>query len=156
MKKVKQDWRARALTPEEIAEMEDAFRERFSSNILNEEEISFEGYYTDVAFYLTLILKNFDESFYYPVETVVSIQDNKDLTSAQARLQLLDFIGSYFDEYFESNRETFLPIAWTAYTINEVKISAKGQVINRKLDKIADDLLRAAGYDSDGNIIKKG
>jgi hypothetical protein len=157
VKKVKQDWIACALTPEEIAEMESAFKERFQSDIMNNEEVSFEGYYTDHALYLTLILKNFDESFYYPVETVVSITDNKELAMPEARFVLLDFIGTYFEEYFESNRETFLPIAWSPFTVNNnAKISAKGQVLNRKLDKVADELLIAAGYDSDGNPVKKG
>jgi hypothetical protein len=156
VKKLKEDWTARAIAPEEIAEMESSFKERFQSYIMNEEDISFEGYYTDQALYLTLILKNFDESFYYPVETVVSKTDNKGIGSAQARFTLLDFIGAYFEEFFESNRETFLPIVWSPFTLNEITLSCKGQILNRKLDKLGDELLRAAGYDADGNPTKKG
>lgn len=150
MSKVKEEWKNRFFTPEEIAEMESAFNDRFCDDLQRDENISFEGSYEDGVCYLTLILKNEEETFYYPVETAISSKENLTLNSEEARLVLLDFIGAYFDDYFASQRETFVPIDWALYQLNQLKLYARGQVLNKKLECMANSILESAGYDSDG------
>ncbi|MCX6112999.1 MAG: hypothetical protein NTY22_06955 [Proteobacteria bacterium] len=144
MKEKKIEWKNRFFTPDEVAQMEAVFNERFFDNLKKDENISFEGYYEDEICYITLALKNQDESFYYPVETSISLKENHELDAEGARIALLDFIGSYFEDYFEENRETSIPIDWTLYKADDLTLYARGQVLNKKLENMADDILKSA------------
>ncbi len=139
----------RFFSPQEIAEMEAVFNERFMDSMNRDENISFEGYVSEDTLYITLNLFNEDHSFYYPVETAVSIKDNPKIEEDEAKLCLLDFIGTYFEAYFESKRVTLMPIDWTSYSMNGRKIYAKAQIVNKKLEKQADDILKSAGFEEE-------
>ncbi|MEI6093054.1 MAG: hypothetical protein WCQ47_05150 [bacterium] len=155
MTKTREDWKNRFFTPEEIAQMEAIFNEYFFDKLNKDENIYFEGYYEDEVCYLTLILKNSDESFYYPFETSLSLKDNPDISAEEARLSLMDFIGTYFDDYFTENRDAFVLIDWTSYKVEDLNIYARGQVINKKLENMADDILKSAGFTPEGEKVKK-
>ena len=145
MKEKKIEWKNRFFTPEEIAQMEAVFNERFFDNLKKDENVFFEGYYEDGVCYITLTLKNHDESFYYPIETSMLLKENPELDAEGARIALLDFIGTYFEDYFEENREAYIPIDWAPYKIDGLTIYARGQVLNKKLENMADDILKSAG-----------
>jgi hypothetical protein len=147
MIKKQEKWQDRFMTPEEIAQMEATFNEQFFDDLQKDENIFFEGHYEDGVCYLTLILKNEEETFYYPFETSISFKENPDLNDKEARVALLDFIGSYFDDYFSSQRETLVTIDWASYKLDDLNIYARGQVLNKKLESMADDILRSAGFD---------
>lgn len=155
MIKTKEDWKKRFFTPEEIAQMEAIFNEYFFDKLKKDENIFFEGHYEDEVCYVTLILKNSDESFYYPFETSLSLKDNSEVTAEDARLSLMDFIGSYFDYYFEQNRDAFVLIDWTSYKMDDLTIYARGQVFNKKLENMGDDILQSAGFTPEGEKVKK-
>ena len=139
-------WRDRFLSPEEVAQKEAVFTERFISYFKSDENISIEGYFSQETLYITLSLANWEQTYYYPVSTSISLKDNPGLTEEDARLCLLDFIGEYFDEFFNTERGSFLPIDWTPYSFDGKKMYAKGQIINKKLEKEADDILKSAGF----------
>jgi hypothetical protein len=145
MIKKHEKWPNRFMTPEEIAQMEAVFNEQFFDDLAKDENISFEGHYEDGACYLTLTLKNEEETFYYPFETSISFNEHPYLSPEEARVALLDFIGSYFDDYFSSQRETLVTIDWTPYKLDDINIYARGQVLNKKLESMADDILISAG-----------
>ena len=155
MNKNKIAWKDRFFTPDEIAQMEAIFNEHFFENLKKDENIFFEGYYEDGVCYATLTLKNHDESFYYPVETSISLKENPELDEKMARAALLNFIGEYFEDYFEENRETYITIDWAPYKAEGLTIYARGQVLNKKLENMGDDILKSAGFAPDGAPVKK-
>ena len=146
---IKDDWKDRFFTPEEIAQMEAVFNEQFYAHLKKDENISFEGYFSEGACHITMTLKNEDESYYYPFEAAVSSKENSDLAAHDAKLLILDFIGAYFEEFFADNRQTFVPVEWATFRIEDVDIHARGQIINKKLEKEAADILKSAGFDKE-------
>ena len=152
---IKEDWKDRFFTPEEIAQMEAVFNEQFFANLKKDENISFEGFFADGACHVTCILKNEDESYCYPFEAAISSKEHADLTASDARNLLLDFIGAYFEEFFADNRETYVPVEWATFSIEDINIHARGQIMNKKLEKHADDILKSAGFDEEGLPTKK-
>jgi hypothetical protein len=145
------NWEKRFLTPEEVAEMENVFNERFFSFIKRDENIFIEGGCEEEVLYITLILKNTDESFYYPFETSISKNDNPNLNFEDAKSILLDFIGAYFEQYFSSDRDTFISIVWSEFNCEGIKFYARGQVVNKKAEDLADNFLKEKGYNDKGD-----
>jgi len=144
-------WKNRFMSPEEIAQMEAVFNERFFEFLKKDENISIEGHISEEAMYITNILSNEEQTYYYPFETVISLKDNPDTEEEEAKLCLLDFIGEYFDEFFNNQRETFVPISWAPYSVKGKNLYARAQIINKKLEKEADLILKSAGLDDDTN-----
>ena len=137
-------WNDRFFKPEEIAQMEAIFNEQFFSFLKKEENVSFEGYFSEQTCYITVLLKNEDETYYYPFETAIPLNQNPTLSEEDAKKFLLDFIGEYFDAFFADERETFLPIDWTLFEVEGANIYARGQVVNKKFEKTADAILESA------------
>jgi hypothetical protein len=148
-------WKDRFFTPVEVGQMEAIFNENFFEKLKSDENVNIEGYYSEGVCFSTFIIKNDDESFYYPVETKVSISDNPSLSEDDARRALLDLSLEYFEEYFLNDRELYLTIEWSAFEIGDIKMYARAQVINQKLEKMADEILSSAGLDENGNKINK-
>src|SRR4051794_25469422 len=59
--------------------------------------------------YAQVLLRNNNGSYYYPVEGRVAAESH-DLNAREAVLLLLDYIDSYFDEYFREGGDVYLPI----------------------------------------------
>lgn len=135
-------WKDRFFTPVEIGQMEAVFNENFFEKLNSDENIHVEGYYSEGVCFSTFIIKNEDESFYYPVETKVLSSDNPDLSDNDARIALLDFSLEYFEEYFLNDRELYLTIDWSSFEIGEIKVYARAQVLNKKLEDMADEILK--------------
>lgn len=151
-KEIKSTWKDRFLSPEEIAQMEAVFNERFFDFLEKDENAFFEGYFSNGNLFITLIISNEDESYYYPFETMLRGSENEGIDEEKARMALVDFIGTYFEDFFNNNRQTYIPIDWSPYTMDGIKFYAKAQVINKKLEKEADDILKSAGfYENEGN-----
>jgi hypothetical protein len=85
-------------------------------------------------------LQNADKSFVYPVEGRMMFED-QDLKADAARSFLLDFIDSYVEEYLSGGEETYLPIDWATYDCEGLELQLRGQVLNTKLEALADHLL---------------
>lgn len=144
-------WKKRFLTPEEVAKMESAFNEEFLSFLNRDENIYIEGYIDEEeVLYLNLTLKNREETYFYPFQTKILKKENSDLKEEDAMHVLLDFIASYFDDFFDSGRNTFIPIDWKKYDFKEKVLYAKGQVLNKKIEDLGDKFLLDNGFDCDG------
>jgi hypothetical protein len=71
-----------------------------------------------------------------------SMDYTKEQTSInEAIYHLVDSVGYYLEEYFESNREVSLPDAWTKYEINEKTVYLKGDTVNISLEKIGSNII---------------
>ena len=88
-------------------------------------------------------LQNADKSFVYPVEGRMMFED-QDLKADAARSFLLDFIDSYVEEYLSGGEETYLPIDWATYDYEGLELQLRGQVLNTKLEALADHLLNGS------------
>jgi len=138
------EWKDRFFKPEEIAQMEAVFNEKFFSFLKKDENVFFEGYFSEQTCYITVLLKNEDETYYYPFETAIPLNQNPGVTEDGAKKFLLDFIGEYFETFFADERETFVPVDWTLFEVEGANIYARGQVVNKKLEKMGDAILGSA------------
>ena len=117
----------------------DAMNEKYGSYIAGR-QFSISAHETDGALYVTTLLKNNDESFYYPVSTRIDYKA-EELERFEAFAFLVDYIDVYFEEYLSEDGELFLPIDWTAHRYDAVDFQIKGQVLNHKMEKMAGALL---------------
>jgi hypothetical protein len=70
--------------------------------------------------------------------------EDQDLKADAARSFLLDFIDSYVEEYLSGGEETYLPIDWATYDYEGLELQLRGQVLNTKLEALADQLLNGS------------
>ena len=103
--------------------------------------------------YVTVNLKNQDESFYYPVEACAKDDSSTDKTSKELALGILDYIDCYFEEFFASQETTYLNIDWAEHSFAGESFYLRAQINNRKCEKIADELLAKAS--KGGEIYKQ-
>lgn len=88
--------------------------------------------------FVKVILQNPDRSYYYPVEGRM-LFEQEEMKSAEAALFLIDYIDTYFEEYLlEEDEELFLPIDWADHQYEGVSFQLKGQILNLKLEELAD------------------
>lgn len=88
------------------------------------------------------VLKNSQESFYYPVTARID-SAAEELTPPAAALFLVDYIDMYFEEYLTTDEATYIPIDWHDYSYDAVKFQMKGQILNRHAERLADQLLQS-------------
>jgi len=143
-------WQDAFLKVDEIAVMEEAFKNRFRDYIEKDEDIEFEGFFTNNSLYLTCILRNLENTFYYPFETSLNKTENLDIEVQDAKNILLDFIEEYFEEYFTSQRSVYVHIDWLAYKFKDIKIYARAQVLNKELEELGNKILKDSGYKEEG------
>jgi hypothetical protein len=107
----------------------------------------------DDAVYGTVILRNADDSFYYPLEARIK-HVHEEMSAKDASMFLVDYLDYYLDEYFTDEAENlFIPIDWTDRQWDAVDLQIRGQVFNKKIDKMADELLASGETYSGRNII---
>jgi hypothetical protein len=126
------------LTDDELKELAKAMNTKYKS-VLDGRLFSLEAEHKDDGVYVTVLLKNKDSSFYYPVEARVKYK-HEELGVSEAALFLIDYIDTYFEEFLVS-QEIYLPIDWADYEYEAVDFQIKGQILNKKLDQLADELL---------------
>lgn len=91
---------------------------------------------------VTVLLCNEDSSFHYPVEGRI-LYENEDMMAGEAAIFLIDYIDMYFEEFFGSDQEeVYLPIDWSDHQYDAVDFQIRGQIRNKKLEVMADDLLK--------------
>ncbi len=92
--------------------------------------------------FVKVILSNQDRSYYYPVEARV-LYEKEEMQRGEAALFLLDYIDAYFDDYLtQENEEIFLPIDWADFQYEAVDFQMRGQILNLKLEELAEQLLK--------------
>ena len=93
---------------------------------------------------VTLTLANADESMVYPMEARVP-RETEGLDDDTACAELcLDFLDYYVGEYLRGGRDVYLTLDWSAVRFGEYEVQARGQVLNLKLERLADALLAEA------------
>ncbi len=91
--------------------------------------------------YVTVLLANADESYYYPVEGRL-MHEAEEMEPHEAALFLIDYIDTYFEEFlYEQEEDLFLPIDWTDHEYEAVNFQIRGQIVNKKLESLADEWL---------------
>lgn len=90
--------------------------------------------------YATVTLRNPSGSYFYPVEGRVA-HDDHEMSVRDACSFLLDYIDSYFEEYFRGGGEVYLPIDWSDYEHEGVVLQLKGQILNLEVERMADEIL---------------
>lgn len=93
-----------------------------------------------------VVLKNEDNSFYYPIEARI-LHKEEELSASEALLFLIDYIDLYFEEYLTEDEDLFIPIDWAKYQYEAVDFELKGQLLNLKLESMGDELLQNSGTD---------
>jgi hypothetical protein len=92
--------------------------------------------------FVKVILSNQDRSYYYPVEARV-LYEKEEMQRGEAALFLIDYIDAYFDEYLtQENEEIYLPIDWADFQYEAIDFQMRGQILNLKLEELAEELLR--------------
>lgn len=128
------------LLDDELKELSHAMDTKYKS-ALDGRSFSMETEQKDDGVYVKVLLKNQDSSFYYPVEARVKYK-HEELGISEAALFLIDYIDTYFEEFLVS-QEIYLPIDWADYEYEAINFQVKGQIFNKKLDQMADELLGA-------------
>lgn len=131
----------RELSTYQTERITEALHIRHEAYLQKGERFEVSGYVSQDEVYTKMVLHNEDDTFYYPVECRIDpIHAGIDKVDEALDL-LLDFQDYYFGRYFAEDRDIFLSIDWAEYDFEDTKLQAKGQIFNRQLEQIADDLL---------------
>jgi hypothetical protein len=106
----------------------------------------------DEGVYAEVTLANPDKTFVYPVVGRIK-HKNEDMTVRQAALFLIDYIDTYFEEYWQEDEDLYIPIDWTNFEYDAVDFQLRGQVLNEKVESMADELLAGGEAYKGPNII---
>ena len=93
---------------------------------------------------VTVTALNPENTFVYPIEARIDLTKCS-LNAKDACLLMLDYIDSYFEEFFREEENVFVPIDWTSYSFEGSSFELKGQIRNVKVEELADKLLSDAG-----------
>jgi elongation factor P hydroxylase len=133
------------VTTQECNLLADAMEAKYQA-ALKDRSFSIDAKHEGRAVYCTVLLSNDDESFYYPVEARV-LHEPEELSPREAALFLIDYIDTYFEEFLmEEDESIYVPIDWADHEYDAVNFQIRGQILNRKLDEMADSILRDAGW----------
>ena len=130
-----------AYEAEQIASL---LQERHGKYLKEDEFFEVSGYTSYGEVFTQVTLRNRDESFFYPVECRVELAEIE-LNEEGARDLLLDFQDYYFGRFLSEGRDIFLTIDWSAYQFDVWTLYARGQILNRKLERLADLWLAGEG-----------
>ena len=120
---------------------------RHQTHLDEGEDFEVSGYRSLGEVYTQVILRNVEESLYYPVECQIDLLRSDIEGPLEAMYLLLDFQDYYFGRYLSEDRDVYLAIDWAEYQFEDHVIVARGQIFNRKLEQIADRLLAGEKLD---------
>ncbi len=128
------------LTNDECIELADTMVKKYRI-AMKDRSFSIRAAVQGSGVYVTVILSNKDQSYYYPVEARVMFEV-EELEPREAALFLIDYIDTYFEEYlYEEDEQIYLPIDWADHEYEAVTFQIRGQILNQKLDSLADQWL---------------
>jgi hypothetical protein len=127
------------MTQEQTQTLVTMLERKYGGNIGNkyfEVETLREG----AVLYAKVILRDALGKFFYPVEARINLE-GQDITVSDARDLILDYIDAYFEEFLASDLSVYLPIDWANYDCDGVDLQMRGQILNKHLEAVADDLI---------------
>jgi hypothetical protein len=95
---------------------------------------------------IKVCLKKNDNSVIYPIEVICNREDHPDLKPDEIARVILDYLDSYWYEYFSEERDLFVPLDWSGHAFEGVRFFLRGFVRNLGLETQADILLKEHGY----------
>ena len=107
----------------------------------------------ELAVEVTITLSNVDESYVYPVETRMNYLE-EELKPREAALFLVNYVDSYFEDFLTDGESVLLPIAWKAMSYEGNDFLMKGQILNKRAERWADDILASNEAYAGPNVIK--
>ena len=129
------------VTNEECQELAETMMKKYRI-ALKDRSFSVRASLQGKGVYITVLLANPEQTYFYPVEARMMYAE-EELTPREAALFLIDYVDSYFEEYLlEEDEDLFLPIDWTDHEYDAFDFQIKGQILNRKLEALADEWLK--------------
>lgn len=135
------------ITEAEAEEIATLMQQRHRSYLNEGEQFEVSGYRSSGEVYTKVVLRNEDESLYYPVECQMDLLHSNIEGPLEAMYLLLDFQDYYFGRFLSEDRDVYLAIDWAEYHFEDQVIAARGQIFNRKLDQLAERLLAGEKLD---------
>ena len=127
------------LTATEITQLSDLMNRKHAA-FRDDRSFSIKIWEDCGAVYVTVLFTNQNETFYYPVEARIDCQE-AEMEKREAALFLIDYADLYFEDFLEKDCDIYLPIEWSGFEYDAVKFQLRGQIRNRAVDKMAEDLL---------------
>ena len=120
-----------------ITLIEETFQESFKNHIEPHEQVLIEGAIYPKEMLIAITLRATVKS----ITCIASMELNTKKYSLDNHVHLIiDSIGSFFDDYFGSDRQVTLQEKWTPYTIGNdqvyMKMSTKNEALESKADKL--------------------
>jgi hypothetical protein len=123
----------------------EAFNYRFSK-YLKEELFFIESALCQENLQVRVTLKSKENDKSYPVEAVSLLGDDPKKNLTKTSKYTMELVGDYFEEYFSSKREIFLPLDWSSHDYKGVTILLRGFLRDLKLENLADKFFEEHGH----------
>ena len=129
----------------EIFEIENLFVKKYFQFLDNEIfKIEVAENDTQIQFIFTLSKKDFTEK--YPIEVLFFKDKYLKDKSKESSLHVIDYLDTYFQEFFEEDRNVFFPLDWSSHTSQDLTFYIRGFLRKSALEKDADTLLSTQGH----------
>ena len=122
----------------DLAQLNARFDSRFY-DVRGERFFAIDARTHDDKVWVQSLLRNSSDTFHYAVEAFTT--KNKDKHPRAQAFFLLAYIDAYWDEYFSEDENVYLPIDWTEHCYREETFFIKGQILNLKAERLANELL---------------
>ena len=130
------------LTTEELLALATQMTKK-NGSFLHDRQFDIQANKTDNNVVVKVTLSNKDESFYYPVELRMNFND-EELLPRKAALHLIDYADLYFEDFLTEGEKLLIPIDWAKHEYDTVEFEMRGQILNKKLESMADEFLAQA------------
>ena len=130
------------VTEEELKELAEQMSKK-NQAFLQDRQFYIHAEKTDNSVFVTVTLKNKDESYFYPVELRMNFEQ-EELIARKGALHLVDYADLYFEDFLTEGESLYLQIDWAKHEYDTVEFEMRGQVRNKKLESMADEILAQA------------
>ncbi|MCX6130978.1 MAG: hypothetical protein NTX25_18210 [Proteobacteria bacterium] len=135
-----EDKAAEFLTSEDCLAMALAMESKYKLAI-KDRKFSIEATVKGRAVFVTVTLAKPDKSYVYPVEARI-LYEKEEMSRGEGAIFLIDYIDTYFEEFlYEEDEQLYLPIDWADHQYEAVDFQIRGQIRNKLLEDMADQLL---------------
>jgi hypothetical protein len=97
---------------------------------------------------VVITLARGDETYVYPLEGRICLRDCSQ-SPREAALVLVDYMGLYFDAFFEDQENTFVTIDWQPHDHEGTTLELRGQILDRCRERQADAILASVSSGAD-------